>query len=82
MPPGLQSWVEIRLAEGRYADAAEYVRDLVRRDQERCDQAEGTEEEIAEIRALVEEGIASGIVDAEPEDVLNEIIAAIPSRRA
>lgn len=72
MPPALQSWVEHRLAEGRYADAAEYLRDLVRRDQELA------EDDIRWVRAMVEEGLASGVVDAEPEDVLKEIMARIP----
>jgi antitoxin ParD1/3/4 len=30
--PGLQKMLDLQLAEGRYVDAAEYVRDLVRRD--------------------------------------------------
>ena len=75
LPPALQSWVDVRLSEGRYTDAAEYVRDLVRRDRDRFDGE--TEEEVGEIRALVEEGLASGIIDAEPEAVLARIIARI-----
>jgi hypothetical protein len=31
-PPALQRWIEAQVAEGRYADAADYIRDLVRRD--------------------------------------------------
>jgi antitoxin ParD1/3/4 len=72
MPPALQSWVDARLAQGRYADAAEYLRDLVRRDQELA------EDDARWVRAMVEEGLSSGIVDAEPEDVLKEIMARIP----
>jgi hypothetical protein len=34
--PDLQSMFDVRLAEGRYVDAAEYVRDLVRRDMLAC----------------------------------------------
>src|SRR6185369_3571204 len=34
MPPALQSWVEAQIAAGRYTDAADYLRDLVRRDRE------------------------------------------------
>ena len=30
------------------------------------------------LRAMVEEGLASGIVDAEPEDALREIMARLP----
>lgn len=30
--PNLQEWIDHRLGEGRHVDAAEYLRDLVRRD--------------------------------------------------
>ena len=69
MPPALEDWVQSRLDEGRYADAGDYLRDLVRQDQG-CDA-----EDTAWVRAMVEEGLASGIVDAEPEDVLKEIMS-------
>lgn len=71
LPPGLQRWVDLRVSAGRYADAGEYVRDLMRRDQEALD------DDVRRVRALVEEGLASGIVDREPEDVLEDIIAGI-----
>jgi antitoxin ParD1/3/4 len=71
MPPALQRWIDARLAEGHYADAGAYLLDLIRRDQR------GAEED-RRIRALVEEGFASGVLDAEPEDVLEEIMARLP----
>ncbi|MFC3439896.1 type II toxin-antitoxin system ParD family antitoxin [Sphingobium rhizovicinum] len=72
MPPALEQWVDSRLAEGRYADAADYVRDLIRRDQE-ADEAERQW-----VRERLAEGFASGVIDAEPEDVLREIMARLP----
>lgn len=72
MPPALEQWVDSRLAQGRYADAGDYVRDLVRRDQE------AAEYDRQWVRAKIEEGFASGVVDAEPEDVLREIMARLP----
>ncbi|MDB5697075.1 MAG: hypothetical protein JWN21_2618 [Sphingomonas bacterium] len=71
VPPALDNWVQARLLEGRYADAGDYLRDLVRRDQ--GDDADDT----AWVRAMVEEGFASGIVEAEPEDVLKEIMSQL-----
>ncbi|HZF45192.1 MAG TPA: type II toxin-antitoxin system ParD family antitoxin [Sphingomonadaceae bacterium] len=68
-PPELRRWIDMRLAEGRYADAADYVRDLVRRDQE------AAEEEAEWLRAMIDEGLASGVVDADPKDVIEQIIA-------
>lgn len=73
MPPALQRWMESRIAEGRFVDAADYLRDLVRRDQER------TEDEAVWVREMIEEGLASGVLDAEPEDVLREIMARLPN---
>jgi putative addiction module CopG family antidote len=34
IPDKLKSWAESRVAEGRYSSTSDYVRDLVRRDQE------------------------------------------------
>ena len=69
LPPALKNWVDTKVAEGRYSSASDYMRDLVRRDQE----AAMTETEW--LRSLIAEGLASGIVDEEPEDVIEKIIA-------
>lgn len=50
LPDPLKEWVEDRVKSGRYANASDYVRDLIRRDQERRE---------ALVRALIE-GEASG----------------------
>ena len=86
-PPELRRWIDVRLAEGRFADAADYVRDLIRRDQEGL-LPEGIEEPAGEspeyvawVREKVAEGLASGVVDAEPEEVIEQIIAERRARR-
>ena len=50
LPDPLRDWVETQVQSGRYANASDYVRDLIRRDQEAKD---------ALIDAL-EKGAASG----------------------
>lgn len=35
LPDRLKDWVEKRVKSGRYANASDYVRDLIRRDQDR-----------------------------------------------
>jgi antitoxin ParD1/3/4 len=35
LPDPLKDWVEDRVKSGRYANASDYVRDLIRRDQDR-----------------------------------------------
>lgn len=54
LPDAMKVWVEAQSADGRYSNASDYVRDLIRRDQERRDK-------IARLQALVEEGLESGI---------------------
>lgn len=59
LPDQMKSWVEDQSRDGRYSNASDYMRDLIRRDQER-------RQAIAEIQALVDEAIASG--PSEPFD--------------
>jgi antitoxin ParD1/3/4 len=54
LPDQMKAWVEKQTEGGRYGNASDYVRDLIRRDQERSDK-------IAEFQRLVDEGRASGI---------------------
>lgn len=53
LPDQMKSWVESRSEGGRYSNASDYVRDLIRRDQAR-------EKAIGEIQQFIDEGIASG----------------------
>jgi antitoxin ParD1/3/4 len=59
LPDPLRDWVEAQVKTGRYANASDYVRDLIRRDQEAKD---------ALIEAL-ERGAASGRSRRTIEDI-------------
>ena len=75
IPPALRSWVDHRVSEGRYTSASDLVRDLLRRDQESAaDDAEW-------VRAMVAEGLASGISPEKPETIIENIIARRKARR-
>ena len=52
LPDPMRSFVDERVRQGAYADAAEYLRDLVRGDRE----AQAAER----LRELIQEGLASG----------------------
>jgi antitoxin ParD1/3/4 len=78
--PEIQEWIAARLAEGGYADEEDYLLDLIRRDMQGAAFDE-TPEEIAWVREKVAEGLASGVIDKEPEDVIEEIIAERRARR-
>ena len=67
----LQRYVDGRVSDAGFADPADYLRALIERDQH------SYRADVERVRLLVEEGIASGIVDCEPEDILDEIIADI-----
>ncbi|MFK0330846.1 type II toxin-antitoxin system ParD family antitoxin [Rhizobium sp. NPDC090275] len=66
VPDEMKAWLEKQAAVGRYADASDYVRDLVRRDQERASK-------IANMQALVDEGLASGVSDETMDDILRSL---------
>jgi len=67
----LEHYVDRRVAAGGYADPAAFLRDLVERDQHIY------EADVRRVRALIQEGIDSGVLDATPEEVLDDIIAGI-----
>lgn len=69
LPEQMKTWVEAQTREGRYSNSSDYVRDLIRRDQERS-------EAIAELQALVDEALASGPAEAfDGEAFLRELHA-------
>ena len=56
LPDPMKEWVEAQAQTGRYSNASDYVRDLIRRDQERVSK-------LAELQRLITEGLESGISD-------------------
>lgn len=73
-PPEIQQWIAARLADGGYADEADYILELIRRDMAEAAVPE-TPEEIAWVRAKIEEGLASGVSDQDPFEFLAELRA-------
>ena len=69
MPPTLRQWIEGRVAEGRYSSASDYVRDLVRRDQD------AALAEADHLRAALADGLASGLLADSPTAILESIVA-------
>lgn len=53
LPDPMKAWVEAQTRDGRYSNASDYVRDLIRRDLDR-------HQAISELQQLVDDGIASG----------------------
>jgi antitoxin ParD1/3/4 len=54
LPDAMKDWVEAQAKTGRYSNASDYVRDLIRRDQIRNDK-------IAVMQSFVDNGLKSGV---------------------
>ncbi len=62
VPDSMREWVQSRIESGEYASVSDYVRDLIRRDQN----ARVRQLSVDDIRRSIEEGrVAGGTVPAE-----------------
>ncbi|QQR39706.1 type II toxin-antitoxin system ParD family antitoxin [Devosia rhizoryzae] len=66
LPDAMKTWVEEQVATGRYANASDYVRDMLRRDQELASRR-------ARFDQLVQEGLDSGVVETTREELLERM---------
>ena len=62
LPDAMKDWVEGRTGTGRYSNASDYVRDLIRRDQER-------EGKLVALQRMIAEGEESGVSPHSAEDI-------------
>lgn len=53
LPESMKAWVERQVEGGRYGNTSDYIRDLIRKDQERKDA-------IAALQTAITEGVTSG----------------------
>jgi len=65
LPDAMKEWVEAQVQTGRYGNSSDYVRDLLRRDQERAAKR-------AEFDRLLKEGRDSGISPLSLEEIFAE----------
>lgn len=68
LPDGLKSRIDRVVAQGHYSSASDYLRDLVRRDEQRSI-------ELAKVQAMIDAGLASGIDPRDPSEIIEDIIA-------
>jgi antitoxin ParD1/3/4 len=62
LPGAMKAWVEAQAEGGRYSNSSDYVRDLIRRDQER-------QEKIAHMQLRVTEALESGLGSRSFEEI-------------
>ena len=70
LPGPMKHWVEQQAETGRFSNASDYVRDLIRRDQQRADG-------MRELQRLITEGIESGDSTLSMEDIRREALAVL-----
>ena len=70
LPDGLKNWAEARVAEGRYSSTSDYVRDLMRRDQD-------AEAKRRALLAAIDEGLAAPVSERDPFDHLDALRAQV-----
>ena len=68
LPNQMREWVDESVRSGRYANASDYVRDLIRRDKDR-------EIAIEQIQKMLTDGINSGVSDKTVDDVWQRVKA-------
>ncbi|MBL8556530.1 MAG: type II toxin-antitoxin system ParD family antitoxin [Phenylobacterium sp.] len=74
LPDAMKEWVESQTRTGRYGNVSDYVRDLIRRDQERADK-------IANMQRLIDEAEAGGVSDRSLDEILAEARQQARARR-
>lgn len=65
LPALMKGWVEQKADSGQYSNTSDYVRDLIRKDQER-------DAKVAHMQGLVDEARASGVSTKTMDDIRKE----------
>ncbi|APO72504.1 ribbon-helix-helix domain-containing protein (plasmid) [Rhizobium gallicum] len=68
LPDPMKDWVEAQARTGRYSNASDYARDLIRRDQARSDK-------IAAMQRFVDDGLKSGVGSRSKDELFAAAIA-------
>ena len=72
LPQPMDKWVKSQIEAGRYANDSEYVRDLIRRDQDAAARKRDAE---AELRKLIGAGLDSGVSPRSSQEILTDVKA-------
>lgn len=72
LPQSMKDFVERQVATGQFANASDYIRDIIRERQEAVER----------LRALIEEGEASGVSPHSFDEILADIEERHQSRAA
>jgi antitoxin ParD1/3/4 len=70
LPEQMKAWAESQAESGKYSNTSDYVRDLIRKDQERA-------QKIAAMQIKIDEAIAGGISELTTQDILEKARAHV-----
>ena len=65
IPDPMKAWCEAQVSKGRYSTTSDYVRDLIRRDQD-------VQNGVKALQAAIDDGMASGISPRSLDEILAE----------
>jgi antitoxin ParD1/3/4 len=68
LPENMRAYIDSRVSDGNYGNTSEYLRELIRRDQQ--------EQAAQRLRDLIADGLASG----EGREATNDVIAELRER--
>lgn len=60
------AWIKARIASGDYASDSEYVRDLIRRDQQE-------NEKFQALKAAIQQGLDSGVSNRSVKEIMRDV---------
>lgn len=71
LPERMKQYVDAQVDGGEFVDAGDYLRDLVRRDQER---------RLQELRQVVEDALAGGLSSRTTDEIFAEAVSLTKAR--
>ena len=66
IPDAMENWIKARIESGLYVNDSEYMRDLIRRDQEKHSAK-------IQLRDIIQEGFDSGISESSSSDIKKRV---------
>lgn len=76
LPDAMKDWIETRIRRGDYASANDYLRDLIRRDRDRCEQ----ELTLEDLRRKLTDSRESGVSGRSVDEIFAEAEAIAETR--
>lgn len=74
LPAEMKAWVEQMSASGRYGNASDYIRDLIRKDQDK-------QAALGELEALIIGGLESGISEYSVDELRERALKKFREQR-